>query len=122
MLCLINKRKSLQVNSALKKLVIKFVVLLRIIFIFYCFRLTNSNRGCLCFPLRTVHYIICFLNTCLRNMKNPVIIFLFPIRKYKEKQKKTKFWEFLKVSGEKKVRKLIKFKSCGKKKLRTVKN
>ena len=55
-------------------------------------------------------------------MKNPVIIFLFPIRKYKEKQKKTKFWEFLKVSGEKKVRKLIKFKSCGKKKLRTVKN
>ena len=101
MLCLINKRKPLKVNKVLKSIFVKFAVLSRIIFIFYCFRLISFDRGFLFFAVRTVYYRICFLNTCLRNIKDLVIIFLFYMRKYKEKEKKKKFWRLLKVTGKK---------------------
>ena len=54
--CLINERKSLKVNNALKGPVVEFVVLLRIIFGFYCFRFINShNYQFYFFAFRAVH-------------------------------------------------------------------
>ena len=75
------QKKSLNVKNALKDLVVKFVVLLWLIFVFYCFRLINSQRGFLFFVVRTTHYRICFLNTCLHNIKDLVIIFLLYLQK-----------------------------------------
>ena len=93
MLCLINKRK-LKVHKALKDLVVKFVVLSRIIFVFYCFKLINSHRG---FPFLQLSSKC----TCLQNIEDLAIIFLFYLRKYKEEGKKNKFWKFLKLREEK---------------------
>ena len=91
-----NNRKTILIWTApmtLKYIVVKFVVLLQIIFVFFCLRFINF------FAVRLVHYRICLLNTYFRNIKDLVIIFLFYLRKYKEKEKKLR--KLLKVTGRK---------------------
>ena len=74
MFCLIRKIKLLEVNSALKDLVVKFAVLLLIIIVFYCFRLISFHTGFL-----SCNY--------------------FPILFTKKKEKKKNFWKLLKIAG-----------------------
>ena len=124
MLCFINKRKSLKVNNALKYLVVKFAVLLRIIFVLYCFILIHSHRGFLFFAVRAVHCTLKDLLFKYISSKYQGSCNYFPIlfTKIQGKRKEKKILQILRSCGKKKLQMLMKCKSCGKKKLETVNN